>query len=79
MSSNEHMPPEDLARLNELVEAVCNEQRVARRSAAADLIAKRVRKLYLTGERDRSAYLALCIELRTKGDVEVHFRGSKPH
>lgn len=80
MLSDERLLPEDAAGLRELFDNLCETNHIAHRSAAADQIAKRVMQLYRAGVRDRSVYLALCsVQYRTKRDVNVYTRGSKPH
>jgi hypothetical protein len=79
MHSDEAMGPEDIARLKEYFEEVCNAQRVAHRSAAADIIAKRVMQLYRAGVRDTSIYISLICTPKRHDHIDIYRRGSRPH
>jgi hypothetical protein len=48
---------DELAMLQGVFDALCKRERIARDSAAADEIARRVMELYRSGERDRAKLL----------------------
>lgn len=51
--------PADLANLREVFEALCEQEHLSRRSAAADEVAKRILQLYKAGVRDRTIFMTV--------------------
>ncbi len=49
----------DLAALDEVFDALCKQERLARRSAAADEIARRIMQLYKFGVRERAILMTV--------------------
>lgn len=57
--ADDYVGPADLAMLQGVLEELCRREQIARRSAAADQLAKRVILLYKAGARERSKFLTM--------------------
>lgn len=75
---------DDRAKLEEIFDSVCLKAHIAKRSAAADEIARRMMLLYRAGVRDSSVYFAIADPTSHRRHTDsrldsAHKRGSILH
>ncbi len=83
ISSTDCESSEDRSRLQEIFDLVCLEAHIAKRSAAADEIARKIMLLYRAGVRDSAVYFMIADPTNRRhsdtGTDSAQHRGSTLH